>query len=149
MHIIGYFTEFGGWSWLILGAVLLMLEILMPGIFMLWVGIGAIITGFVTLLLPIGIKTQLIIFMAASLISVLLGRKYVMNEEASDQPLLNQRTDQLIGKVVSVTTPIKAGIGKVKVGDSHWTASGLDADKGSRVRVTGIDGNRLIVEAVE
>lgn len=149
MHIIGYFTEFGGWSWLILGAVLLMLEILMPGIFMLWVGIGAIITGFVTLLLPIGIKSQLLIFMGASLISVLLGRKYVMNEEPSDQPLLNQRTDQLIGKTVTVTSPITGGIGKVKVGDSHWTAKGPDTEKGTRVRVTGIDGNRLIVEELE
>lgn len=144
-----YFISLGGWSWLILGAILLVVEVLAPGIFMLWFGLAAMITGLITLSFSIGPQMQLITFAATSLIIVLAGRKlFTGGESETDQPNLNKRGDQLIGKTYQVTTAIKHGSGKIKIGDTVWLVSGPDAEAGSSVRVTAIDGNRLTVEPV-
>lgn len=149
-NILHYFTEFGGWSWLILGALLLLLEVLVPGIFMLWVGIAAIITGLVALTFAIGIKVQLVTFAIAAIAAVLIGIKlFKSDREQSDQPLLNRLGDQLIGQTYTVIEPITQGQGKITIGDSRWSVKGPDTEIGEIVRVTGVDGNKLIVEPVE
>ncbi len=146
-NIIPYIMSVGPWSWLILGCILLGLEVLLPGTFMLWFGVAAIVTGVVSFLAPIGLEVQLIIFAVASLISVLIGRKlYSSNEIASDQPLLHKRGAQLIGQSFKVTRAIESGKGKVKVGDSEWMVKGEDAELGTIVKVVALDGNTLIVE---
>ncbi len=149
-NISQLFIEHGGWSWLILGGLFLVIEILAPGVFMLWLGLAALVTGALTLTLNIGFQGQLIIFAISSIIAVLIGRRYFTGMETeTDQPHLNKRGDQLIGKIYSVTSAIENGRGKVSIGDTVWSAAGPDTPTGGKVRVTGIDGNRLIVEAVD
>ncbi len=146
-NIIPYILSIGPWSWLILGCILLGLEVLLPGTFMLWFGIAAVITGGIALVAPIGIQSQIILFIAASLISVLIGRKlYASTEQNSDQPLLHKRGAQLVGQSFKVTKAIQNGKGKVKVGDSEWIVKGEDTDVDTIVKVVAIDGNTLIVE---
>ena len=146
-NIIPYIMSIGPWSWLILGCILLGLEVLLPGTFMLWFGVAAVITGGIALVAPIGVQTQIIIFIAASLISVLIGRTlYASSEQDSDQPLLHKRRAQLIGQSFKVTKTIENGKGKVKVGDSEWIVKGEDAEIGELVKVVVFDGNTLIVE---
>lgn len=147
-NISQLFMEYGGWSWLILGGLLLVVEILAPGVFMLWFGLAAMITGALTLAIDLSFQGQLIVFAVTSLISVLAGRKlFTGKDDESDQPNLNRRGDQLIGKVFTVSQPIEQGSGKIKIGDTHWAASGPDLPVGARVRVVSVEGNRLIVEA--
>lgn len=149
-NILHYFTEFGGWSWLILGAFLLILEVLIPGIFMLWVGFAAIITGLIALMFPISMQMQLIIFAAAAIACVLLGRSlFKSDSDPSDQPLLNKRGEQLVGQSFSVVEPIVNGRGRIRVGDSRWSVKGPDAKEGALVRVTAVDGNMLIIEPID
>lgn len=149
-NIITYFIELGGWSWLILGAALLLAEILIPGVFMLWVGVAAILTGLIALAFPMSMNVQLVIFAGCAIASVLIGRTlFTSSSDPSDQPLLNQRTAQMIGKTYRVTDAIEQGRGKIAVGDSRWSVIGPDAAVGSTVRVTGIEGNRLTVEPAE
>jgi membrane protein implicated in regulation of membrane protease activity len=146
-NIIPYIMSIGPWSWLILGCILLGLEVLLPGIFMLWFGVAALATGTLALVAPIGFEWQLISFALASLISVLIGRKlYSSNEAASDQPLLHKRGAQLIGQSFKVKKAIENGKGKVQVGDSVWIVKGEDAEVGTIVKVVALDGNTLIVE---
>ncbi|GJM00192.1 MAG: membrane protein [Methyloligella sp.] len=146
-NIIPYIMNIGPWSWLILGCILLGLEVLLPGTFMLWFGVAAIVTGVLSFLAPIGLELQLIVFAIVSLISVLIGRKlYSSNEAASDQPLLHKRGAQLIGHSFKVTKAIENGKGKVKVGDSEWIVKGEDAEVGTIIKVVALDGNTLIVE---
>ena len=148
--ISSLFIEFGGWSWLILGAILLALEIMVPGIFMLWLGLAAMVTGLATLLFSVNVQAQLIIFAITSVITVLIGRKlFAARNNDTDQPYLNQRRGQLIGKTFVVTSSIENGRGKVKIGDTVWTAEGPDTQIGDRVRVIGVDGNRVLVERTE
>ena len=146
-NIIPYLMSLGPWSWLILGCVLLGLEVLIPGIFMLWFGVAAVITGGLALAIPMGFQAQLIIFIVASVISVFIGQYlYSTSDGNSDHPLLHKRGQQLIGKSFKVTQAIENGKGKVKVGDSEWIVKGEDAEVGAMVNVVALDGNSLIVE---
>ena len=146
-NIIPYLMNMGPWSWLILGCILLGLEVLLPGIFMLWFGVAAVVTGGLALVLPMGIQSQIIVFIITSVISVFLGRYlYSSTDQESDRPFLHKRGQQLIGQSFKVTEAIENGRGKLKVGDSQWIVKGEDADIGAMVKVVALDGNSLIVE---
>ena len=49
-------------------------------------------------------------------------------------------------KPEEVVEPIEGGSGRVKVGDSVWSATGPDAETGTRMKIVGAEGNRLAVE---
>jgi len=139
-----------GLAWLILAAVLALTELLVPGIFLVFVAAGAAVTGLATLLFPgLALLWQVAIFAAGSSAAVALGRSwYLRNPGPSPDPLLNDRAARLIGQVVTVAEPIHAGRGKVRVGDSEWLASGPDAPAGAQVRILGAEGTCLSVEPV-
>lgn len=146
-NIIPYLLSLGPWSWLILGCILLGLEVLIPGTFMLWFGVAAVVTGGLALAIPMGVQAQIIIFSIASVISVFIGRYlYSASNMTSENPLLHKRGQQLIGKSFKVTQAIENGKGKVKVGDSEWIVKGEDAEVGTMVKVVALDGNSLTVE---
>jgi membrane protein implicated in regulation of membrane protease activity len=135
-------------SWLAFGAVLAIIELLMPGIFLVFIAAGAALTGLVILVIPgIPVFAQIGLFAVLSSIAVAAGRRWYLNNpvESSD-PLLNDRVARLIGEVVTVAEPIVSGKGRVRVGDSEWTARGPDAPAGANVRITGASGNTLEVE---
>jgi inner membrane protein len=135
------------WWWLIVAAVLGILEIFVPGIFLVWMAIAAAITGLVAAFLPIGLPYQLGLFAVLAFIAVFAGRRYYENNpvESSD-PKLNERASRVIGRTVTVETAIQNGQGRVKVGDTLWLARGPDAPAGSQVMVVSADGSCLNVE---
>ena len=136
------------WWWLVGAALLGIAEIFVPGVFLIWLAAAAAITGFAALL-GIPLAFQFGLFALLSLAAVSLGRRwYAANPVRSSDPLLNDRTARLIGETVTVVTAIEGGQGRVKVGDSVWSARGEDAPEGSRVRVTGAQGTCLLVEPV-
>lgn len=137
------------WWWLLGAALLGILEIFLPGIFLVWMAAAAGITGILVALLPLPLPFQLAIFALLALAAVYSGRRYYdRNPVASSDPLLNDRTARLIGATVTVVTAIENGEGRVKVGDGVWTARGPDAPAGTPMRVSGADGTCLRVEAI-
>jgi inner membrane protein len=84
-------------------------------------------------------------------VSILIYRKWFLgNDEApTDQPALNRRTDQLLGRVVVLQSAIERGSGRVQIADAYWTVSGADLPAGASVRIVGADGMTLMVEAVD
>ena len=137
-----------GWLWLIGGVLLLIAEVIAPGFFLVFVGAAAMITGIFALLFGLGIVPQLALFAIYAIIAVLIGRRVYANRSSdSADPLLNDRAGRLVGKVVTVVQPVDEHGGRVRVGDSEWSACGGPADAGERVRITGIEGNCLTVEA--
>lgn len=139
-----------GLAWLFFAAVLALIELMIPGIFLVFVAAGAGITGLAVLIFPgMPLLPQMAIFAGATFGAVALGRRwYMRNPVESADPLLNDRAGRLVGEIVTVVEPIKDGRGRVKVGDGEWLAEGLDAPKGAKVRVTGAHGARLSVEPV-
>lgn len=135
------------WVWFITAAVLAMLEIAIPGIFMIWLAMAAAVTGTSTFVLGLGWEIQLVVFALLAVIAVIAGRNYIRhNPVRTDDTGLNRRADRLIGTIATVTEPIVDGRGKVQIGDSPWLASGPDCPAGAKVRIAGVDGATLRVE---
>jgi membrane protein implicated in regulation of membrane protease activity len=134
-------SELGPWTWMVLGFVLLVMEIIAPGIFMLWIGIAALIIAAISLLIwDAAIWTwqvQVLAFLALSLLSAYVGKRWVSRRhDPTDQPLLNRRGAQLVGRMATLAEPIKDGRGRIKLGDTLWRVSGPDLPAGTQVRVT-------------
>ncbi len=134
------FAELGPWNWMVLGFALLTLEILTPGVFMLWIGLAALIVGALSLMFwNAGFwvwQVQILVFLALALVCAFAGKKIMSGRgSASDQPLLNRRGDQLIGRTATLTEPITDGRGRIKIGDTTWRVSGPDLPAGTKVRV--------------
>ena len=137
-----------GWLWLIGGVLLLILEIIAPGFFLVFLGAAAIATGLFTVLFGLGTAPQLALFALYAVLAVTVGRRfYSVRGIDSVDPLLNDRGARLVGKVVTVVVDVDDHAGRVRVGDSEWSARGGPAAVGERVRITGVEGNCLTVEA--
>ena len=129
-----------GWLWLIGGVLLLILEVIAPGFFLVFLGLF-------TVLFDLGTASQLALFALYSVIAVLVGRRFYANRAVdSTDPLLNDRGARLVGKVVTVVNAVDDHGGRVRVGDGEWSARGGPAAVGERVRITGVDGTCLKVE---
>jgi inner membrane protein len=134
------------WLWLIGGVVLGIAEMVLPGVYLMWIGGAAVLTGILALLLPIGFAAQFAVFSIATIAAIYLGRNVLAkNPIVSDDPKLNDRGARLVGSIVTAVEPVDSAHGRVKVGDSVWSARGSDAAVGDRLRVTGTDGNVLLV----
>ena len=150
--IVTLIKEAGPWAWWILGIVLLVAEIAVPGNILVWVGVAGLATG---LLSNIFWETswwvwevQWLIFAALAALSLWLGRSWLnRSRNQSDEPTLNQRGASLIGRTADLIEPIHNGRGRVKIGDTIWMVRGPDLPAGSRVRVVASDGSDLKVEA--
>lgn len=151
-----FFWTMGPWNWVILAVALFILEVIIPGISLLWFGVAALIIGGVTLALTsfapeiatgFTWELQLIGFVVLSIVTVFAIRRYSGPEaDPSDEPSLNTRALRYVGRTFTVVDPIVDGRGKVQVGDSLWLAEGADMPAGTRVKVVGVNATVLIVE---
>jgi membrane protein implicated in regulation of membrane protease activity len=147
-------SELGPWNWMVLGFALLVLEIIVPGFFLLWIAVAALITGALSLLFwDAGFwvwQVQILVFLALALVAAYLGNKFMGgNNDKTDQPLLNRRGEQMIGRIATLTEPITDGRGRVRIGDTMWRVSGPDLPIGAKVRVKAATEAdlELVVEA--
>ncbi len=150
MELIVYLAENGPWSWIVAGLVLLGLELVVPGGYLLWLGVAGILTGMLTLVQPLPWAVQWLIFGALSLVSILIWLRLTRHRKAqSDRPLLNNRADRFIGVEAVLDHPIVEGFGRMALDDTVWRISGPDLPAGRRVRIVGSDGAVLRVEALD
>ena len=145
-----FFPFIGPWFWWSVAGILLLAEMAMPGFFMLWLAAAAALTAVVDLNLNLSWIGELFSFAIISFALVLVSWRYVMGtrHKKSDQPFLNQRHQGLVGRSFVLDRPIIKGSGKIKVEDTLWDVDGPYMAEGTRVKVTGVSGMRLVVEAV-
>ena len=136
------------WLWLIGGVLLLIAELIAPGFFLIFIGAAGIATGLLSLLLHLPVALQLAAFAVLAFLAVRVGGRqfYASRYDYSTDPLLNDRVGRLLGKVVVVVQPVDANGGRVRVGDSEWSARGGPAAVGELVRIVDVEGNCLKVE---
>jgi membrane protein implicated in regulation of membrane protease activity len=136
------------WMWLIGGVVLLIAEVIAPGFFLIFIGAAAIVTGLLTLAVSLAVALQLAVFAVLAFLAVrIIGRRfYASRYDYTSDPLLNDRVARLLGKVVVVVQAVDSHGGRVRVGDSEWSARGGPAEVGERVRIVDVEGNCLKVE---
>lgn len=142
-------NEYGTWLWFVAAVLLLILETIVPGVHFLWFGMAAGVVGAIALALPMSWQLQLVLFSLLSFVTVYLVRRSGAADAAkSDEPVLNVRGAQYIGRKVKVEEAIRNGRGKVRVGDTIWAAEGEDAAHGAEVEVTGVNGTVLVVQKI-
>ena len=145
MSDLGVDTE---WLWLVGGVALLIAEVAAPGFSLIFIGAAAIVTGLVSMAVPISVPLQFGVFAVLAIAAARFGgrRFYAARYDYSASPHLNDRITQLIGRVVVVVEPVDRNGGRVKLGDSVWSARGGPAQPGERVRIVDVEGNCLKVE---
>ncbi|MEO6247018.1 MAG: NfeD family protein [Sphingomicrobium sp.] len=137
-----------GWWWAIGGVLLLIAEVIAPGFFLIFFGVAAIATGLFALLFGLGVEAQLILFALYTAVAVLAGRRFYARPRGGHSPKLNDRTAQLTGRVVTVVQAIGVEGGRVRLGDSEWSARGASSAVGDQVVIRAVEGNCLIVDPV-
>jgi len=135
--------------WWIVALVLIAIEVIMPGYFMLWIGVGAAATGLLVLMVPgLPLLAQAIAFAVLAFVSCaaywyVIRPKLLRNESVDGR--LNRRGEQLIGQRYVLIEAIVNGRGKARVGDGQWLVSGPDLPAGSTVEVVAVEGAMLKV----
>jgi membrane protein implicated in regulation of membrane protease activity len=141
-------THYGWW---LAALVLVAAEMILPGYFMLWIGIAAAAMGVLMLALPeLPAVAQAVLFGVLALAACLGYWKFVrpLAEQRDDQPLLNRRGAQMVGQRFTLCEAIVNGRGKIGVGDGAWLASGPDLPLGSEVEVVEVVGTTARVKSV-
>ena len=136
------------WYWWALSAVLLVFEMLLPGVVFLFLAIGAAASGLLLLIVAdLSLEMQLVVFAVVAVASAVILRPMLRGlQQRSAQPNLNARGESLIGKTIVLDQPILAGRGRVKLGDGSWSVTGPDMVAGTKVRVAAVNGTELTVE---
>lgn len=137
------------WHWWALAAMLLVFEMMLPGVVFLFLAIGAATAGLVLLLASdLSLEFQLVIFAVVSVVSAVGLRRTLRRLQHVDGPptTLNSRGEALVGQVFVLDAPILNGRGRIILGDGSWTVTGADMVKGSKVRVISVQGTELKVE---
>ena len=135
----------GGWTWWVIAGVLLLIELMLPGVFLMWLGFAAAIIGVIDLFADLSWQVEVALFAVLSVLLVLFVRprvKFIQGEPSN----LNQRMYNYVGRSYVLHDAIVNGQGKVRIDDTLWVVTGTDRDKGEWVKVKSIDGMRLVVE---
>ncbi|MCJ8168311.1 NfeD family protein [Atopomonas sediminilitoris] len=146
-----YLTDLTFWDWLGFGTLLLIVEVFGTGGYFLWLGLAAAFVGVLTWLFPaLDWRGQFLLFSALSVLAgVLWWRQQKAKPTVSEQPGLNQRGSELVGRTFTVHEAIVEGRGKIKAGDTLWLVAGPDLPQGATVKVTAINGVILTVHPLK
>lgn len=139
------------YAWAGLSLLLIAAETLIPGAFLMWLGFAAGVMFLLVLVIPgMPLLMQAVLFTVLSFVFVFIYRKWFRDrDQQSDQPALNRRTAQLIGRQAVLEQGIVQGRGRVQIADAYWDVTGPELPTGATVNITGAEGMTLVVEAVE
>ena len=113
--------------WVFIGFFFFALEFAVPGFILFFFGIGAWVVAILSYFVDISINTQILIFIASSLVSVLLFRNWLRRKVGSTGVNFQQLEDEYIGKVAKAETIIGPGNrGKVEFKGASWEANSED-----------------------
>ncbi|RZL53634.1 MAG: NfeD family protein [Sphingomonas sp.] len=128
-------------AWLIAALLLGIAELVIPGVFAVFIAIAAAVVGVAVLVLPgLPVAAQIAAFALWSIVTVLIGKRwYVDFPVPSSDPQLNDRVARLIGTTAVVQVAIGPDGGRVRVGDGSWPARGVVAEAGARVRIAIVE----------
>lgn len=145
------FPVFGGWAWWILACVFLIAELLVPGVFLVWLGAAAVAIALIEIVIDMPWQLEIAVFAVLSLVLVLVARPWVLRRQSldTDQPHLNQRMLDFIGRRFVLEKDIVNGRGRIRIDDTLWDVLGPDQPAGTWVVVTGVEGTRLTVVRAE
>jgi membrane protein implicated in regulation of membrane protease activity len=135
------------WHWLALCLVLLMAEMAGTGGYLLWAGFAAGMTAFALWAMPdFSWQWQLLFFSVSSVLSAVGWWQYQrMHPRKIDEPLLNNRSAQYVGRFFTLTEATANGRGRIRIDDSFWEVACLDdLPEGTPIRVVSIEHDQIL-----
>ncbi|MEZ5503374.1 MAG: NfeD family protein [Halioglobus sp.] len=143
------FDQLHAWHWFVLAVVLFALELMAATGFLIGIGLAALVLAVVVLVLPdVSWDWQLLGFGLLS-VALTVGYKVFFRQvnDATDNPLLNDRAAQLIGRTFVLDADLDA-TGAEMIGDTRWSLRCAGRiNRGTRVRIVNTEGMVLVVEA--
>jgi membrane protein implicated in regulation of membrane protease activity len=142
------------WHWFAFAGVFFVLELLTMSFFFLWLGVAAVFVGLVALAVPgLGWEILFALWAGVAVVDVMIWRWIKKHRPStaveSEEPLLNKRGEQYIGRVLTLEEPVVNGFGKVKADDTIWRVEcAQDLPAGAKVRVQDLRGTVLVVDPV-
>jgi membrane protein implicated in regulation of membrane protease activity len=143
------FSTLGTWNWLVFGLLLMGLELMLPGVFLFWVGLAALLVGLLSVVIAPPWQLQLLLFAVFAAAAVPVWRRIARSNSgvSNSNPFLNKRSEAMIGRVFTLEKPIVDGAGTVRIDDTIWRVAGPDTPAGTRVKIVRADGASLTVAA--
>lgn len=136
-----------GSYWIVAALALGIAELLVPGVFLVFLAVAAAVTGAIVLAVPDApLLAQLGAFAAWSAASVLIGRRWYRDYPVASDAALNDRAARMVGQIVTLETAIEHGRGRVRVGDGAWPARGPELPAGAEARIVAVDDGVVVVE---
>jgi membrane protein implicated in regulation of membrane protease activity len=141
------FSTLGTWNWLVFGLLLMGLELMLPGVFLFWLGLAALLVGLLSFVIAPSWQLQLLMFAVFAAAAVPVWRRVARSNSgvSNSNPFLNKRAEAMIGRVFTLEKPIIDGAGTVRIDDTIWRVAGPDTPAGSRVKIVHADGASLTV----
>lgn len=138
-------------AWLIIGAVLMLLELIVPGVYLFWLGAAALAVGGLLSFISLEFTIQILLFAIFSVIALIVGVKVYKgkNRDIETHHLNQVRGAEYIGKTYTLTADITNNSGRLPIGDSVWSIQGENLPAGSQIKITKIVGNTLHYENAE
>ena len=150
-----FIGEITHWHWLAFGIFLILLEIVLPGVIFLWLGVAGVATGLLLAALPgLGWELQLVAFALLSVLAIFFGRRLVASRQApTDHPTLNRRGRTMVGVRCTLHEATLNGRGRARIGDTMWAVRVEPPDAelvaGAPVTVLDVDGVVLVVREAD
>ena len=143
------FPFLGNWVWFVAAGIFLLLELLSPGVFFIWLGVAAALTGIADNIQNLPWQGELALFAVLSVAAVVIGRRFYNGPamEPADNPFLNRRQLGYVGRSFTLKQPIVNGRGKLTIEDTVWEIEGPELEAGTRIRVTAVNDMTLVVAA--
>ncbi|HBQ93467.1 MAG TPA: hypothetical protein DD795_12635, partial [Erythrobacter sp.] len=98
------------WIWLIIGLALASLELVVPGVYLIWMAMAALAVAVLAFVSVPPLALQIIAWVSLSLIFVFSARRWLRERPiVSSDPLLNNRGGRMVGQTALVTQAIENG----------------------------------------
>ncbi|WP_368889332.1 NfeD family protein [Morganella morganii] len=138
------------WFWLCFGGILLILEMLGTGGYLLWSGVAALVVALLVWIIPgLNLEWQGIIFAVMTVICAVLWRNFQRRRQRDDSSSPNQANHKLIGLRAALLTDTEEGYSRIRLADGSWRVYSQSAlPAGTEVEVIAVDGITLTVRAV-
>jgi membrane protein implicated in regulation of membrane protease activity len=148
--LLEWSATINAWDWWAFAGILIILELILPGVFLLWLGIAASLVGILHTIFPnLGWELQVLAFAGFSIAVIFLQHIWLSHYPiATDYPNLNRRGQQYVGRVFILDTPIVNGEGKIHVDDTIWKVRGADCEIGTKVVIVGVDSTILLAKSI-
>lgn len=138
-------------NWVIAGLALSLLELIVPGVYLIWFGFAAFVVSIAVYFMPLEFTTQLIVFAIASGIFAVIGvavYRYIFSKAQvpAEYKNLNNIAEQYVGQLVTVAEDTADNRTKVKIGDTYWLASCQKPFKqGDTAKVVGVKDSLILI----